>query len=78
LAAGQNARGRSGSERRQRYSNLRFVFLGGEAAMFELCQETSVQRLHVREQEHGEPLQVNPELVAQHISGIGQLGSYFR
>jgi len=32
--------------------------------MFELGQEAAVQRLHVREQEHGEPLQVNPELVA--------------
>jgi hypothetical protein len=51
---------------------------GLKVALFQLGQEAPFQGLGVRQQKHGQTMQVNAKLIAEDIGCVGQFRRYFR
>ena len=77
LATGENARGCTRGQRSQGGPDLWFKLAGLQFALLQLCLEAPVQCFGMRQQELGQAMQVDAELVAQNVGGIGQLRRYF-
>ena len=67
LALRQNARGRA-----RRDGGERQTLLGLESERPQAVQELALDFLGVRLQQHGQPLQMHAELVAEYVRGVGQ------
>ena len=51
---------------------------GSNLPRFQLGEETPVHRFGVRQQQHRQAVQVDAQLIAEYIGGVGQFRRYFR